>query len=70
MYDFNLMFVTLSTYLTMHVYLTMRVFFQEKPHSYVLIYWAQKKEDLLILWLRSMKQIYKFNKSLFIWIDQ
>jgi hypothetical protein len=33
-----------------------------------LIYWAQK-EDLLISCLRSMKQIYKFNESLFIWID-
>jgi len=44
------------------------VFIQAKPHNYVLIYWAQK-EDLLISCLRSMKQIYKFNESLFIWID-
>ena len=28
-----------------------------------------KKEDLLISCLRSMNQIYKFNESLFIWID-
>jgi len=55
--------------LTLNIKTEYCFFSNKSPIIYVFIHWGHKKEGLLIFCLRGIEQIYKFNESLFIWID-